>query len=174
MAGAGLLEKLTFKAEPESEPEPETSLYSESESEPDSEYILPPDPAPLRREKGRRKAPSADAPKVTSAMKREARDTLEAMVELPIALWQHRDPTCASVAAEQQTEIVDSLLAIIVKRPAWLAVLTDLGTSGDWLRMLKALYPVLMIVLAHHVSKTAGDPAEEDDLSQFRAPRLAG
>lgn len=174
MAGAGLLGKLTFKEEPESEPEPETSLYSESESEPEPEYILPPDPAPLRRDKGRKKPLTSDSPKVTSAMKREARDTLEALVELPIALWQHKDPTCAGVAAEQQTEIVDSLLAIIVKRPAWLAVLTDLGTSGDWLRMLKALYPVLMIVLAHHVSKTVGNDQADDDLSQFRAPRLAG
>jgi hypothetical protein len=174
MAGAGLLDKLSWKSEPGSESDsemgPESESLSDVESELDSEYIEP-DPAPKRS----RKAPKAEAPKVTAAAKREARETLEALVELPVTLWARRDPTCAAVAAEQQGEIVDAFMALVVKRPAWLAALTDLGNSGDWIRMIKALYPVVMVVIAHHVSRTIGDQeGAEDDLSGYHAPRLAG
>lgn len=174
MAGSGLLDRLVFKSEPESEPDPETGLLSDFESEPESEYILDPDPAPKRPAGGKRSTAKADAPKVTAAVRKDARETLEALVDLPVTLWARRDPVCAGVAAEQQDAIVDAFLAMVVKRPAWLAALTDLGSSGDWIRMVKALYPLVMVVMAHHVTRTVQDEeGQGDDLSGYAAPRLA-
>jgi hypothetical protein len=170
MGSVGLLDRLTFKSEADSEIDPALFSESESESEYDSEP-LEPDPKPKRS----RKTPSGvTAPKVTIAVKKQCRDTLDDLFGLPVMLWKRRDPTCAEKAEEQQDEIVDALLAIIIKRPAWVAALTDLGSSGDMIKMFKALYPLLLVIFAHHVAKTVGGEELADDLSDYAAPRLAG
>ncbi len=174
MARSGLLDKLSFSSESESDSEfPDTIPDFPPESEPGSETddVLEPDPKP-RRGGGK---PRTTAPKVTAAIKKEARETLSALVELPIAIWERRDPVCAGVADEQADRITDALLAIFVKRPQWLAVLTDAGESADWIRLAKAVYPVVMIVWAHHVAHTVGqdDEGEGDDLATYSAPRLS-
>lgn len=171
----GLLDRLTFKSEPESESDADSDItpFSEVDSESDPEYILAPDPAPKRSSRPRREAPAA--PKITIAAKKEARETIEALVELPIELWKRRDPHCAGVAEEQRDDIVDAFTAFVCKRPAWLAALTDLGMSGDWLKIVKATYPLVMAIVAHHVTRSVrDDEGGEDDLSAYHAPRLAG
>jgi hypothetical protein len=172
---SGLLDRLTFKTEPDSEPDSETSMFSDSDSELDSEYILAPDPAPQRTGKPSRGRESATPPKVTAAARKEVRETIEALVELPIDLWKRRDPHCAGVAEEQHDDIIDAFVAFVCKRPAWMAALTDLGMSSDWLKMVKACYPLVMAIVAHHVTRTVGDqqPGGDDDLSAYQAPRLA-
>jgi hypothetical protein len=173
-----MLSNLVFRSETKSEDESEPSMVSDShsdfDSELDPELILPSDPAPKRGGAGRKGRAGGEPPKVTAAVRKEARETIEALVELPVELWRQRDPTCANVAAEQSEAIVDAFLNLVVKRPAWLAALTDLGASGDWLRMVKALYPVVVIMMAHHVTRTVGqDEGAGDDLTGYAAPRLA-
>lgn len=171
----GLLDRLTFKAESDSDSDSysDSPQFSEADSELDSEY-LEPDPAPKRSSKPRKE--SSPPPKVTAAAKREARETIEALVDLPIQLWKRRDAHCAGVAEEQRDELVEAFTAFVCKRPAWLAALTDLGMSGDWLKMVKACYPLAMAIVAHHVTRTVqdDDAGGEDDLARFQAPRLAG
>lgn len=171
----GLLDRLTFKTESDSDSDPDSDSpqFSEPNSEPDSDFMLEPDPAPKRS--GRQKRESSPPPKATPAAKREARETIEALVDLPIQLWKRRDAHCAGVAEEQKDDMVEAFTAFVCKRPAWLAALTDLGKSGDWLKIVQATYPLVLAVMAHHVTRTVPDAeGGEDDLSAFHAPRLAG
>jgi hypothetical protein len=173
----GLLDRLTFKteSEPDSEPDSDYSSFSESDSDLDPDFLLEPDPQPKRPNRSARRESAAPPPKVTAKARSEARETIAALVELPIELWKRRDPHCAGVAEEQCDDMVEAFTAFVCKRPAWLAALTDLGKSGDWIKILKATYPLVMAIVAHHVTKTVqSEGGAEDDLSAFHAPRLAG
>jgi len=173
MAGSGLLDRLSFKAESDSEfpsdSYPETSLLSEFESEPDSDFVEP-DPAPKRPSRAAKPTPTT----VTTKARKEVRETIEALVDLPIELWKGRDPHCAGVAEEQRDPIVEAFVNFVCKRPAWVAAVTDMGMSADWLKLIKATYPLVMAIVAHHVTRTVKDgDDDDDDLSAFQAPRIA-
>lgn len=181
MARTALLDKLSFSSESESELESEIPDYPpdmggvEPDEESPDEPELEPDPKPKRSKAGRSTVTTA-APKVTAAMRREVRETLQVMLELPVMLWERRDPTCAAVAGEQLEPITDAVLAIIVRRPAWVAAFLDAGASAEWIRLTRALWPVLMTIWAHHVAKTVGqDDGEEgpDGFASYAAPPLA-
>lgn len=173
----GLLDRLTFRTESESDSEPDSEYSSLSDSEPDfdPDYLLEPDAQPKRPSRSARRESAAPPPKVTAKARNEAKETIAALVELPIELWKRRDPHCAGVAEEQCDDMVEAFTNFVCKRPAWLAALTDLGKSGDWIKIMKATYPLVMAIVAHHVTKTVKDgEGGEDDLSAFHAPRLAG
>lgn len=175
MAGNGLLDRLVFRSESDSYSDSDSELNPESDSFPqsESEPELEPDPKPKRSRKSPTPQPVV---RVTAAVKKEARETLEVLADLPIMLWSRRDPLCAGEAEKHMEEILDATMAILVKKPAWMSALADMGTSGDVIRLGKALYPVVVMLIAHHVTKTAQaeGEGEEDDLSGFAAPRLAG
>lgn len=172
MPASSLLDRLTFTSESDSDsdsefPETGSEMDSDSYLESDSE-ILEPDPKPKRRGK----MTAASAPKVTAAVKKQVRETLNDLVDLPISLWELRDPHCAGAARNQQEEIVNAFLAFVIKRPTWVAGLTGLDESLDVVRLIRAVYPVVMAILAHHIAKTVGQEEEDVDLSGFAAPRI--
>ena len=86
--------------------------------------------------------------------------------------WQARDPICGGRYMEQRPEITEALTEIILDSPELVEFFTGAGGAFmKYLRLLLATWPVVEMILAHHVmhSIVAGDEMPPQDLSQYAA-----
>ena len=149
------------RPEPEPEPEPEPG-----DDEP---------PAHARREwkqAPRRRGP-AKLPRITAAIRGDIDAKISFALEIPGRIWQARDPVCGGVFVEQRPEIAGALTEIVCQSPdlvAWFA-----GGGGQfmlWLNVMAALWPVVTVVMAHHVYhsiEAAPEAGDQPDYRQYAA-----
>ena len=125
--------------------------------------------APRRRARGKR----TTVPKVTVGVRSDIEAKLSFALEIPARIWQARDPVCGGVFVEQRPEIAGALTEIVCQSPdliAWFA-----GGGGQfmlWLNVMAAAWPVVTVVMAHHVYHSIeAAPAEQGpaDYRQYAA-----
>lgn len=137
---------------------------------------LSPDPAPGRA----RKPAKATQPKATAAKARDASITvskpqvvaeiaeeLQMWLGILAASWALRDPVCAPVLNDQARAIAESVAVLIGRSERLLSLAHGGGLFSDIGRALLAISPVVMVVRAHHVTKTAEEPNSDDALAGY-------
>ena len=148
----------TREPRPEPPPEPEPG-----EDEP---------PAHARREWGRttRTRPQkGKLPRVTQAIRGDIDAKISFALEIPGRVWQARDPVCGGVFVEQRAEMAGALTEIVCQSPdlvAWFA-----GGGGQfmlWLNVMAAAWPVVTVVMAHHVYHSVEAAPEAGPAPDYR------
>jgi hypothetical protein len=89
------------------------------------------------------------------------------MLEIPGRVWEARDPVCGGTFVTQRPEISAAFTDIVCQSPDLVAWFT--GGGGQfmlWLNVMAACWPVLTVVMAHHVyhSIEVGEPADQDQV----------
>jgi hypothetical protein len=127
---------------------------------------LPADPPPSRRSrKGRRTAARATNVRTTAtkADRDQVRDALTMLYTLPAWGLTMKDPHCGGVLMQQRDDIIKSLVPIVCRNPGMLAFFTAANAPWmDYLALMQALLPVGQAVWGHHVTRTVG-PAAPDE-----------
>jgi hypothetical protein len=135
---------------------------------------LGPDPAPadLRDTPGPRS--SSTRPKLTATLRRDINAKVSMPLEMGGQLWRARDPICGGTFLEQRPAIADALTDIICQSADLIDFFT--GPAGGFMVYLKlaaALWPVVELVLGHHIfghgHGQAEQPAARPDLSRYAA-----
>ena len=154
-----------------------TSVHDRRGDEDQADELAPdPEPADLRGERPRA-AGRTGPPKVTAALRRD----IEAKVSLPLEIaaqaWKSRDPICGGRAVEQRPATAHALTSIILQSADLIDFFT--GPAGGFMVYLElgaALWPILELVLAHHIfghghgqADELGRPAAGPDLSRYAA-----
>ena len=115
----------------------------------------------------------ARLPRVTQAVRGDIDAKISFALEIPGRVWQARDPVCGGVFVEQRPEIASALTEIVCQSPdlvAWFA-----GGGGQfmlWLNVMAALWPVVTVVMAHHVYhsiEAAPEAGDQPDYRQYAA-----
>ena len=137
-----------------------------------------PDPPPLHGDKGWKRSGPKSAPKkptrITAAVRGDIDAKISFALEIPGRIWQARDPVCGTVFVEQRPEISGALTEIVCQSPdlvAWFA-----GGGGQFmlaLNLMATLWPVVTVVMAHHVYHTVElgppEPAADQPYRQYAA-----
>ena len=127
-------------------------------------------PAPLRRDSTRGRG-RAKPPRLTQAVRSDIDAKISFALEIPGRIWQARDPVCGGVFVEQRPEIAGALTEIVCQSPelvAWFA-----GGGGQFMLFLNltaTLWPVVTVVMAHHVYHSLeAAPEAPPDYRQYAA-----
>ena len=127
----------------------------------------PPDEPPLHatrdwrgRGSGKAKA-AARPPRITNAVRGDIDAKISFALEIPGRLWQARDPVCGSVFVQQRPEISAALTDIVCQSADLVAWFT--GPGGNFmiaLNLFAASWPVVTMMMAHHVYHSIEDAPE--------------
>jgi len=120
------------------------------------------------------------AARVTAAVRRD----IGAKIGIPMAvlgaIWEARDPVCGGRFQEQRSKLALDLATLACDSPWWVSFFT--GPAGGYMKyvqMAADLWPVVEMILAHHVTHTviapgpAADPrvfGAEPDMSRYPVP----
>jgi hypothetical protein len=91
------------------------------------------------------------------------------MLSMPAAAWSTRDPFCGQIALAQVPDISRALAGLFAQSPEIVEWFT--GKGGNfmaWLDLAAACQPVLMAVIGHHVTHTAGP--QDETPGRFATP----
>lgn len=121
-------------------------------------------PAHARREWHAKapRAPKGKPPRITSAIRGDIDAKISFALEIPGRVWAARDPLCGEVFIGQRPEISRSLTEIVCRSPQLVEWFT--GAGGGFIMFLDlgaALFPVLQVVMAHHVYHSIETGQEE-------------
>jgi len=106
-------------------------------------------------------------PKLTQAIRGDILAKISLGLEIPGRVWQARDPVCGTAFVEQRPEIAQSLTQIVCQSPALVEWFTGPGGAFMlYLDLMAAVWPVVTMMLAHHVYHTVeagpGEPVQPD------------
>lgn len=117
--------------------------------------------------------PRAKLPRVTATVRSDIDAKISFALEIPGRIWQARDPVCGSVFIEQRPEIASALTEIVCQSPELIAFFA--GGGGQFmlaLNVMAALWPVVTVVMAHHVYhsiEAAPEAGDQPDYQQYAA-----
>jgi len=94
--------------------------------------------------------------KVTAAVRRDVEGKLAFAIGLTGQLIMMADPICGQAYLENGDNIARKLTPLMCQSPEVVRWFTKSGTFILWVDFMVALWPVLTVVFAHHVAKTAG------------------
>jgi hypothetical protein len=133
---------------------------------------LGPDPGPadLRGDRAAR-----GPVKVTNALRRDINAKLSFALEIPGQIWRARDPFCGERFVEQRPAIASALTDIVCQSADLIEFMT--GPAGGFMVYLSlgaACWPVVEMMIAHHVTHAVGQrdgqaAAPAPDLSRYAA-----
>jgi len=135
---------------------------------------LGPDPEPASLRDDRRPPSSSARPTVKAGVRRDIQAKVSLPLEMGGQLWRARDPICGGTFVEQRPAIADALTDIICQSADLIDFFT--GPAGGFMVYLKlaaALWPVVELVLAHHIFGHGHGQAEQPgrpagpDLSRY-------
>jgi hypothetical protein len=143
-----------------------TSVHGPGRDElggPGADFLGPdPEPASLRDD-GRRPPSSASTrPTVKASVRRDIQAKLSLPLEMCGQLWRARDPVCGGTFVERRPAIADALTDIVCQSADLIDFFT--GPAGGfmvYLNLAAALWPVVELVLAHHIFGHGHGQADE-------------
>jgi hypothetical protein len=96
------------------------------------------------------------------------------MLEIPGRVWEARDPVCGGTFVAQRPAISSALTDIVCQSPDLIAWFTGSGGAFMlWLNVAAACWPVLTVIMAHHVYHSIEQGADgqvpEPDLTRYAA-----
>jgi hypothetical protein len=116
---------------------------------------------------------------VTPRIRKDIEGKLAFWLSLPAQALMPLDPICYGAMAENAGDIAVALTPIICQSPEIVEWLTKSGNFKLWADLAMACWPVLQVMIAHHVMKTIGDKkvtgpsqnghAQMPDISQYKA-----
>jgi hypothetical protein len=145
----------------------------------------PPDEPPAharrdwhRQDRAAKASKPGRPPRITAAIRADIDAKISFALEIPGRVWAARDPACGAVFLEQRAEISRAMADIACRSPQLVEWFT--GTGGGFLMFLDlgaALWPVVTMIMAHHVYHSVeleadgGGHAEplQPDYSRFAA-----
>jgi hypothetical protein len=110
----------------------------------------------------RTRAKPGKPPRITVGVRNDITAKLSFALEIPGRIWQARDPVCGTVFIDQRPEIAGALTNIVVDSPDLVAFFT--GPGGKFMKYLElaaAAWPVVTVVMAHHVYHSIEDGSQE-------------
>lgn len=118
---------------------------------------LPDDPEPdtIARDNTSSKIihPEASNIVVTKAVARDIQGKVAFLLSMPASMLQPIDPVCFPVLLEQTPEISAKLTPIICQSPDMVKFFTKGAGFILWLNLAVSVWPVVQVVIAHHLSK---------------------
>jgi hypothetical protein len=132
------------------------------------------DPGPASLRDGPARPGPAPRPTVTNKLRRDIQAKVSMPLEIGGRVWQARDPVCGGTFVEQRPEIADALTDIICQSADLIDFFT--GPAGGfmvYLKLASALWPVIELVLTHHILGHGHGQAEQPgrpagpDLSRY-------
>jgi hypothetical protein len=130
-----------------------------------------PDPKAKRPEAKEKPKGNVPAVRIPPHVRKEITETVDAYVEILTAGWSLTDDYCSSVMDEQRPEVVERIVKIICKHPAWVRALQEGDGLKDWFLLAVALKPVGQALWLHHVSKEVADN-DQQDVTRYAAPPI--
>lgn len=131
------------------------------------------DPEPARLPPG---GSPGDPPPVTRAVLRDVSGKSLFWLLMGIELWGIADPYCAQVAADAAPKIAVKAAPVLCGSPQIVQFFTRATTFMKWTELGMACKPVVVAVIAHHVTRSvtvtrtaAGPVAQEADWSRYSA-----
>ena len=140
------------------------------EAVPDTPEPVTADPGPAHARKDWRK--SAPKPggrsrpgpvRVTAGVRNDINGKISFALEIPGRIWQARDPVCGGTFVEQREAIADALTGIVCQSADLIEFFTGTGAAFMlYLNLAAAAWPVVTVIMAHHVYHTIGEPEAPD------------
>jgi hypothetical protein len=132
-------------------------------------------PAHARRDFRRKRKPAAaGTPKITAGVRGDIHAKISFALDVPGRVWQARDPVCGSVFIQQRDDIAGSLTDIVCQSADLVKFFT--GPGGAFMKYLEltaACWPVITVIMAHHVYHSIEDAGGADapaaDYGQYAA-----
>jgi hypothetical protein len=97
--------------------------------------------------------------RVSGTARKDIAAKVGVMLAVPGHVWQARDPLCGGTFVRQAPAIADALTDLICESADLVAFFT--GPGGGFMKYLTlatALQPVGVVVWAHHIAHSAGEP----------------
>ena len=129
----------------------------------------PPGHAKRDWQRPRSRSQKGKPPRLTVAVRSDIEAKLSFALEIPARIWQARDPVCGGVFVEQRPEIAGALTEIVCQSPDLIAWFS--GGGGQfmlWLNVMAALWPVVTVVMAHHVYHSIEAAPEAPGQADYR------
>jgi hypothetical protein len=92
--------------------------------------------------------------KVTAAVRRDVEGMLAFTFGMGGQMWQMVDPTCGTVMLEMGPNLAKKYTPIICQSPSAVKFLTKSGKFALYLDAAIATFPLVQVVIAHHITKT--------------------
>jgi hypothetical protein len=99
--------------------------------------------------------------RVTQAVRRDIEGKLAFWLALFGDAWNMLDPYCAGVFAQNVDELARKATPLICQSPDAVRLFTKSATWVLWTELGIAAKPVLMAIVAHHITRSAGRQAAE-------------
>lgn len=137
--------------EPDNEDYPHWTFDSASEA-----TVNDPDPAYQDK-------PEVTKPvlKLTGQQKKDIEAKLVFWLELGSTMLAPLDPYCIPVMQEHTPNIAKKLLPIITQSPEMVEWFSKAGNFALWADLAMACWPVITVIIAHHLMKTVGHDREQ-------------
>jgi hypothetical protein len=114
--------------------------------------------------------------KVNAAVRKDIGAKVGLMLEIPGRVWQARDPVCGTAFVDARPGISDALAEIVCQSADLVEWFTGPGGSFMlWLNLAAACWPVVTVILAHHVLRQDLEAMQDattppqPDLSRYAA-----
>lgn len=112
-------------------------------------------------------------PVVTKQVAADVQGKVAFLLSMPASMLSTIDPVCFPVLLQQTPEISAKLTPIICQSPEMVKWFTKGSGFILWLNLAVSVWPVIQVVIAHHVTKTAGHDHQGNpivqDFSHYRA-----
>lgn len=115
--------------------------------------LTPDDPEPADAPEYRPVQPKI---KVTAAVRRDVEGMLAFAFGMSGQMWSMVDPPCGTMMLEIGPNLAKKYTPIICQSPSAVKFLTKSGKFAMYLDAAIATFPLLQIVIAHHITKTIG------------------
>lgn len=92
--------------------------------------------------------------KVTAAVRRDVEGMLAFTFGMSGQMWQMIDPVCGTVMLENGPNLAKKYTPIICQSPSAVKFLTKSGKFALYLDAAVATWPLVQVIVAHHVSKS--------------------
>lgn len=107
---------------------------------------------------------------VTAKVRRDIEGKLAFAMGLGGQFWVLADPTCGTAFVDNADNIARKLTPLVCQSPDMVKWLTKTGNFVLWIDFIMALWPVLAMVFAHHIAKTAMPDTSQN--GQVRQPNM--
>lgn len=119
----------------------------------DAAAITPDDPDPWGETKENKNPLEI---KITASVRRDIEGKLAFMFGMTGNLWQMVDPVCGTALMQNSPNICKALVPIMCQSQAVVAWFQKASNFSMYLNLIMAVFPVLSVIYAHHLSHSIG------------------